>query len=74
MLLLAGGFTLLSVGSVLEGICYDLLQLSTLISGAIQSGFVGLGMVLVVASLFVPGTTAQRGTSNLPEENRRRID
>lgn len=55
MLLVAGGFTLLSVGSVLEGVCYGVLDLSTLHSGMIQTGFVGLGMVLIVTSLLVSG-------------------
>lgn len=60
MLLVAGGFTLLSVGSVLEGFCYEVLDLSTLLSGMIQIGVVGLGMVLIVTSLLVPGTTTRR--------------
>lgn len=60
MLLVAGGFTLLSVGSVLEGFCYDVLDLSTLLSGTIQTGFVGLGMVLIATSLLVPGATTRR--------------
>lgn len=66
MLLIAGGFTLLSVGSVLEGVCYDVFQLSALISGIIQSGFVGLGMSLIVVSLFVPGATVQKGRADNP--------
>ena len=59
LLLVAGGFTLLSVGSVLEGICYDVLHWSTLLSGVVQTGFVGLGMACIVASLVVPGATAE---------------
>lgn len=55
MLLNAGGFSLLSVGSVLEGICYGVFDLSTFVSGTVQVGFVGVGMVLIVGSLFVPG-------------------
>ncbi|GGN94832.1 MULTISPECIES: DUF7521 family protein [Haloarcula] len=60
MLLVASGFTLLSVGSVLEGICYDVFHLSTLLSGAIQTGFVGLGMSLIVVSLYAPGAGGRR--------------
>lgn len=60
MLLVAGGFTLVSVGSVLEGVCYDVFDLSTLLSGAIEAGFVGAGMVLIVASLLVSGATSQQ--------------
>lgn len=67
MLLIASGFTFLSVGSVLEGICYDVFQLSTLISGIIQTGFVGLGMSLIVVSLFVPGATVRRGRADTSE-------
>lgn len=55
MMLVAGGFTVLTVGSVLEGICYGVFELSTLTSGIIQTIFVGLGMGLIVASLLVPG-------------------
>lgn len=74
MLLVAGGFTVLSVGSVLEGICYGVFQLSTLLSGVIQTGFLGLGMTLIVASLVVPGATAQRASPDVPEEPRRRTE
>lgn len=56
MLLIAGGFTLLSIGSVLEGICHVLLSLSTLVSGLIQAGIVGTGMTLIIMSLFIPGS------------------
>lgn len=59
MMLVAGGFTILSVGSVLEGICYGVFELSTLTSGIIQTIFVGLGMSLIVASLLVPGASAR---------------
>ncbi|WP_440988389.1 DUF7521 family protein [Haloarchaeobius baliensis] len=59
LLLVAGGFTLLSVGSVLEGVCYDILDLSTLLSGVVQTGFVGLGMLCIVGSLLVPGAAAE---------------
>lgn len=68
MLLLAGGSTVLSL-AVLEGICYDVFQLSTLISEAIQREFVGLGMVLVVASLFASGTTVQEGLRIRPKRS-----
>lgn len=74
MLVMATGFTLLSVGSVLEGVCYDVFQLSTLISGAIQTGFVGLGMVLLLVSLFVPGTAVQSGNSDAQKQVQHKTD
>jgi len=61
MLAVAGGFAFLSVGSVLEGICYGVLGLSVLLSGAIQTCMLGLGMVLLVVSLFVPGAAVGEG-------------
>lgn len=57
LLLTASGFSLLSVGSVLEGVCYEVFELSMLVSGTVQVGFVGAGMVLILLSLFVPGAT-----------------
>ncbi|MBX0325527.1 hypothetical protein EGH21_21105 [Halomicroarcula sp. F13] len=71
MLLVAGGFTLLSVGSVLEGICYDVLHFSTLLSGTIQTGFVGLGMSLIVVSLYAPGTGGRPTETETPETRNR---
>jgi len=59
MLLTAGGFTFLSVGSVLGGVCYDAFQLSRPLSGTIQSGVVGVGMVLIFLSVFLPGSAPQ---------------
>ena len=56
LLLTASGFSLLSVGSVLGGICYDVFDLSLFLSGIVQTGFVGVGMVLIVLSLFIPGS------------------
>lgn len=74
MLVMAAGFALLSVGSVLEGVCYGILELSTLLSGLIEAGLVGLGMLLLVGSLFVPGVAVQRGSSDTPEGVQRRTD
>lgn len=57
LLLTASGFSLLSVGSVLGGVCYDLFDLSMFASGVVHTGFVGVGMILIVSSLFVPGSS-----------------
>ncbi|WP_436927430.1 DUF7521 family protein [Halosimplex amylolyticum] len=69
LLVVAGGFTFLSVGSVIEGICYNVFQLSTLHSGVIQTCFAGLGMTFIALSLFVPGVTAEA-----PDGIRRQAD
>ena len=58
LLLTAGGFSLLSVGSVLEGLCYDVFDVSLFVAGTVQSGLVGAGMILIVMSLFMPGSAA----------------
>ncbi|AQL42885.1 hypothetical protein BV210_09235 [Halorientalis sp. IM1011] len=58
MLIVAGGFAFLSIGSVIEGVCYNVFHLSTLLSGAIQTCLTGVGMGLIAVSLFVPGTAA----------------
>ncbi|WP_336360303.1 DUF7521 family protein [Haladaptatus sp. ZSTT2] len=64
MLFVAVGFLLLSVGSVLEGIFYDVLHFSVFLAGMIQTLFVALGMALILYSLYMTtdatDTTAQK--------------
>ena len=66
MLLTAGGFTLLSVGSVLEGICQGLFHLSAMVAGLIQTGIVRVRMALIVLSLFIPGSTDKKESVETP--------
>lgn len=70
MLVVAGGFAFLSIGSVLEGICYELLQMSTLLAGIVQTCTVGLGMTLIVASLFVPAAASTSSTDPIDDPQR----
>jgi hypothetical protein len=64
MLFVAAGFALLTVGSILEGVLYDVLHLSLFVSGMVQTGFLATGMALILYSLFV--------TSNPKRRNRTR--
>lgn len=57
MLFVAIGFGLITVGSVLEGVLYEVLHFSVFIAGMVQTGFVAVGMILILYSLFV----TQRG-------------
>ncbi|WP_101297508.1 DUF7521 family protein [Halegenticoccus soli] len=52
MLFVAGGFALVSVGSILEGVLYDVLGWSIFVAGMSQSLLVALGMALVLYSLY----------------------
>ncbi len=63
MLFVAVGFVLVSVGSVLEGVLYDVVHLSVFVSGMVQTGFLALGMTLILYSLFVTGRN-ERGSSS----------
>ncbi|WP_435074955.1 DUF7521 family protein [Halorubrum sp. HHNYT27] len=51
MLYVAVGFLFITVGSVLEGILFDVLGLSIFLSGTIQTGLVAVGMLVILYSL-----------------------
>lgn len=51
MLYLALGFSLISVGAVIEGVLYDGVDLSVFYSGMIQTLVVASGMVVILYSL-----------------------
>ena len=51
MLLVAGGFCLLAVGSVLESVLYDVAGLSVFLAGMVQTAFVAAGMLFLLYSL-----------------------
>ncbi|EJN57450.1 DUF7521 family protein [Halogranum rubrum] len=76
MLFVAAGFALITVGSVLEGVLYDIVHLSVFVSGMVQTGFVAAGMALILYSLFVTRESAQseRSESRSSNEQRHRAD
>lgn len=64
MLFLAAGFVFVSVGSVLEGVLYDVLQFSVFVAGMVQTVFVAVGMLLILYSLYVTTSGGQRDSSS----------
>ena len=52
MLYLAVGFAVISVGTAVEGILYELLAVDIQTASAVQSAFVILGMLIVLYSLY----------------------
>ena len=69
MLFVALGFMFVSVGSVLEGVFYDVLHFSVFVAGMVQTTFVAAGMTLILYSLYV--TT---GRSSEPSTSKTRAD
>ncbi|SEP18810.1 hypothetical protein SAMN04487948_11972 [Halogranum amylolyticum] len=70
MLFVAAGFTLITVGSVLESVLYDILHLSVFVSGIVQTGFVAAGMALILYSLFVTHQSAgSKRSQSRPSNN-----
>jgi uncharacterized membrane protein len=63
LLFVAVGFALISVGSVLEGVLYDVVHLSVFVAGMVQTGFVAAGMSLILYSLFVTHQSGRNGHS-----------
>jgi hypothetical protein len=51
MLYVAIGFLFISVGSVIEGLLFDLVGLSIFLSGTIQTAIVACGMLVILYSL-----------------------
>jgi hypothetical protein len=52
MLYLAVGFGLISVGSVLEGVLFDVVGLSIFEAGTAQTALVAAGMLVILYSLY----------------------
>lgn len=46
------GFLFISVGSVIEGILFDVVGLSIFVAGTIQTTIVAIGMLFVLYSLY----------------------
>lgn len=54
MLYLAIGFAIITLGSVIEGILFDVLQFSIYWAGTVQTTVVAIGMLVVLYSLYGP--------------------
>ncbi|MCX2819812.1 MULTISPECIES: DUF7521 family protein [Halobacteria] len=52
MLYVAIGFLFISVGSVIEGILFDVVGLSIFVAGTIQTAIVAVGMLIILYSLY----------------------
>ena len=52
MLYVAIGFLFISIGSVIEGVLFDIVGLSIFISGTIQTAIVAVGMLVILYSLY----------------------
>ena len=60
MLYLAVGFAVISVGTAVEGILYELLNVDIQTASAVQSAFVILGMLVVLYSLYARAPLGRR--------------
>jgi len=52
MLYVAVGFLFISVGSVIEGLLFDVVGLSIFLAGTIQTSLVAVGMIVILYSLY----------------------
>ena len=52
MLYVAIGFLFISIGSVIEGVLFDVVGLSIFMSGTIQTAIVAVGMLVILYSLY----------------------
>ncbi|MFC6965075.1 hypothetical protein ACFQL7_28095 [Halocatena marina] len=52
LLYVACGFTLISIGSILEGVFYDIMNWPPFAAGMIQSIIVVFGLLVILYSLF----------------------
>lgn len=64
MLYVAIGFLFITVGSVLEGILFDVVGLSIFAAGTIQTGLVAVGMLVILYSLH--GQFSERSSGGDP--------
>lgn len=61
MLYVAVGFLLISVGAVIEGSLFDVVGLSIFLAGTIQTSIVGVGMIVILYSLYGRISTSAGG-------------
>lgn len=59
LLYVAAGFLTISIGSVLEGILFDVLHFSLFHAGTLQTSIVALGMLFVLYALYGGRTNMQ---------------
>ena len=52
MLYVAIGFLFISIGSVIEGVLFDVVGLSIFMAGTIQTTIVAVGMLVILYSLY----------------------
>lgn len=52
MLYVAIGFLFISIGSVIEGVLFDVVGLSIFLAGTIQTSVVAMGMLVILYSLY----------------------
>ena len=52
MLYVAIGFLFISIGSVIEGLLFDVVGLSIFLAGTIQTALVAMGMLVILYSLY----------------------
>jgi hypothetical protein len=74
MLYLAVGFAIISVGSVVEGLLFDVLAMPLRDAGAIQAAIVAVGMVVVLYSLHADAPLWGIGASRDPPRRARNVD
>lgn len=60
MLYLAVGFAVISVGTAVEGILYELMGVPIQTASAVQTAFVTLGMLVVLYSLYAKAPLGRR--------------
>lgn len=52
MLYVAIGFVLISIGAVIEGVLFEVVELDLFTAGAIQTSIVAVGMLVILYSLY----------------------
>lgn len=60
MFYLAVGFTLISIGTAIEGILFEIFHADIFLAGAIQTAIAAAGMLLILYSLYGDHGTAIR--------------
>lgn len=65
MLYVAIGFLFISIGSIMEGVLFDVVGLSIFVAGAIQTTIVATGMLVIIYSLYGQLSQQADGKENL---------
>lgn len=64
MLYLALGFVLISIGTAIEGLLFEILEIDIFLASAIQTIIAASGMLVVLYSLYGDHTTRVRDEAN----------